>query len=75
MCPLLPVSFGETLIPIVTVSGERVFRKYLKLNEIIGWRLNPIGLWPYKREKKIFLSFLLFLPCEDTEGRWLSATQ
>lgn len=41
---LLPSSGVEVLTPNMTIIGDRVVRRQLKLNEVIGWGPNLIGL-------------------------------
>ena len=38
-------SYIEALTSDVIVSGDRIFRKYFRLNKVLRWNLNPVGLW------------------------------
>lgn len=69
-------SYIDILSPNVMVFGSGVFRKYLGLDEIMGWALHYRISAPIKRDTRACSPFLsLSLPCEDTSRRQLSASQ
>lgn len=43
-CPSPILSVGGALLSSVSIFGGRVFRRLLRLNEIIEWIPSPIGL-------------------------------
>jgi len=53
----------------VTVSGGRALGKWSRLEEVMGWDPNTVGL--IRKERDQYLS----LPCEDPAGGLLSAGQ
>ena len=61
-----PLLLLPSIFPSIRVfSNEsvlRIFRRKLRVNEVIGWSSNIIGLWPYKKRQKSPFSFLPSLP-------------
>lgn len=52
------------------LSGDRVFRSYLRLNEVIGYVPNLVELWFYKKRKR---EKSISSPCEYVVGSLLQA--